>query len=317
VTRERTPLRCCLVGPGRRRRGLGPFLARAAERAGLRVVAAAGRDLDRTRGDTAALARDLGHPIAAWDDVAAMLAGERPHAVVIASPPHAHLAALDACLAAGVHVLCEKPLVDEGRTREVPRLCAGFAAAGLVLMENCQWPFVLPAWEALHPGRTPRERREVELGLSPTEVGRGMVEESLSHLLSLCQAVVPVVAATRLVEVEYSTRAAGAEAVTLTFGLRGPHAAVDARLVLRRCLREPRPAWLSIDGARIDRRVRMPEYAISFVGGGTEIPADDPLDRIVYRFAELVTESDVERTRNAAAGIDHRARLYAEILAAW
>jgi hypothetical protein len=309
-------IRCGIVGPGRTRNGLGPFLARQAERAGMRVVAASGRDVARTREATAALGRGLGHPVEPFANVDAMLAAPGLDCLIIASPADAHRAALEVALAHGVHVLCEKPLVAFEDAAAVDGICDGFVSAGRVLLENCVWPCALAGFDELHPGRR-RPARRVAMGLSPVGAGRAMVEDSLSHVLSVVQAVAEVGDGTEARSIAYSTRDRGAEACVLEFGLGGATPAVDVRFELTRCERQPRPAWLEVDGARADRRVRLEDYAISLVAGGREVRIDDPLGLLVYGFADRIREPDVERIRTDTDAIRHRARLYRELVSAW
>ena len=73
---------------------------------------------------------------ARWED---LLERGRPDIVVIATPPHNHLAIAEAAFARGAHVLCEKPIAltaDEGR-----RLVAAAARSGRVAMTGFNWRF--------------------------------------------------------------------------------------------------------------------------------------------------------------------------------
>jgi hypothetical protein len=156
----------------------------------------------------------------------------------------------------------------------------------------------------------------IEMGLSPTTAGRAMVADSLSHFLSVVQEILPVDRTTRLVTAELSDRGADPESAELSVALEEPFPRAVGRLVLRRVATQPRPAWLSVDGRRMDRRVRLPEYEISFrTPEGREAPADDPLGVLVYGFASLLRELDFERIRAESHRIRERARLYGEILA--
>lgn len=77
--------------------------------AGLAAVQAVGVcDADVTRRERAAAA--FGVP--AYADFATMLAESRPEVVVIATPPDSHADLCLRALAAGAHVLCEKPFVS-------------------------------------------------------------------------------------------------------------------------------------------------------------------------------------------------------------
>lgn len=310
-------LRAGLLGPGRRRNGLGPFLARWLEAAGLPVVAAAGRSQQRTTADCTQLAADLGHPLQAYDDLGRMLAEEKLAALVIASPNESHRSALATALAAGVHVLCEKPLVAAAESALVPELVAGFQAAQLVLMENCPWPWVLPALDELYPDRSRATPRLVEMRLSPSGSGRLMVEDSLSHFISLLQALLPVDASSRISDIDWSSQDPDCQDLELSLQLHGSFPAVRARFLLACCSDQPRPAWLAVDGCRMDRRIQMTDYRISFVADHREAVVSDPVGRLVYGFASLIRNQDIERIRSEAERIRDRARLYREILASW
>ena len=52
-----------IVGAGRTRQGLGPFLANWFEKCGARISGIAGRDLARTRLAASAMSQQLGHPV--------------------------------------------------------------------------------------------------------------------------------------------------------------------------------------------------------------------------------------------------------------
>jgi len=65
------------------------------------------------------------HKAAWYDDTARMLEDEHPTAAIICTPSGAHLEAFRHCAAAGVHVLCEKPLeITLDRIDEMARLAA-------------------------------------------------------------------------------------------------------------------------------------------------------------------------------------------------
>jgi hypothetical protein len=347
------PLRIGIVGAGRTRNGLGPFLARAFEKAGARIVAVAGRDLARAEATAAELAAGLGHPVAAASDVGA-LTGHELDAMVIAAPVAAHLPALRAALAADVPVFCEKPLVGPEEGDAVAPLVDAFCARGLVLMENCQWPMVLPAWETLFPDRDRSRVQAVAMGLAPATGGPAMLEDSLSHLLSVVQAVAPVgpdtvwagltftpaggagdalvvegrlvpgaaapppmpTSPTSVTSAASAASAASAPPATAAMpagagagaGHGGP--GVHVRLELAVCTSQPRPAWLALDGARMDRVIDMPGYRISFVAGEKKVTSGDPLQALVYRFAADIREDQHDRNGMEARRVRDRARLY-------
>lgn len=305
-------LRVGILGAGRRRNGLGPFLARAFEAAGARVVAVAGRNADGAARAAGELAEQLGHAVAPCADAAAL--ARAVDLVVVAAPVDAHLAGLDAALAAGVPCLCEKPLVAAAEAAAGLQRIAAFRARGLLLAENCQWPEVLPALFALHPDLRGAGVREVAMGLSPATPGPSMVEDSLSHVLSVVQALVDLPADAVPSAVRQDDGGAAATRNRVTFTLPSVHGPVAVALHLQACAEQPRPAWLQVDGRRIDRRIGA-GYRLSFAApDGREVAVEDPLQRLVYGVRQLLPRAPRERTDALADAIALRLRLHAAVV---
>lgn len=307
-----SPPRIGIVGAGRTRQGLGPYLARWFESAGCRVTAIAGRDAERTRAVAAELAAGLGHAVAVAADTAEL--ARAVDALVVASPVPGHLAGLDAALAAGVPCLCEKPLVAAAdRDAGLARI-ARFRAQGLLLEENCQWPFVLPALWQLHPELVGRPVRTVAMGLGPGWAGPAMVADSLSHVLSVVQALAEIEPDAPPADVRQTDGGPAAARNIVQFRLIGGRGPIDVALHLEHCPQQPRPAWLAVDGARIDRRLG-PDYAISFVAAdGRTANVQDPLRQLVYGFAANLPRTNRERITALADAVAVRLRLYAGVL---
>jgi predicted dehydrogenase len=306
-------LRVGIVGAGRTRQGLGPYLARAFEQNGARVTAVAGRD--RASGARAAvqLATGLGHAVGAADDAHAL--AREVDLLVIAAPVPAHLDGLDAALQANVPCLCEKPLVDAADAAAGLQRIAAFRERRLLLAENCQWPFTLDALRALHPHVGTRPVRRVAMGLSPAWPGRTMIVDSLSHVLSVVQALAPLPPDCTPHDVRQTNAAADAPANEVRFVLPAATGAIDVTLHLAVCPQQPRPAWLAVDGARADRRIGV-GYELSFVApDGRAVILRDPLQALVYGLCADLAAAH-ERTRSLADAVELRLRLYAAVLTA-
>lgn len=312
-------MRVGLVGPGRRRDGLGPFLAKHLAAAGAQVVAVSGRDLARTQADAAELARALGHPVAAFASVDQLLAGGNLAALAIATPIAAHREALQAAAAAGVPTLCEKPLVDLGDHAAGLAAVDAFARASVPLVENCQWPYALRALRAHAP--LPARAHTFAQRLSPSGVGRSMVLDSLSHFLSLLQEVAAIDAASQLEDLRYSSGDPAATELTLSGALRAASGVVEFRLELVQCPAQPRPAWFALDGVRCTRELLLPQYHWQFAVADRRHSVGDPQAALVYHFVQLASEprseSNLDVVRSLSAAIRTRARLFREILAAY
>lgn len=108
-------LRVAILGAS----GIGKNHARWFANHGCDVCAFLGSSSESIERTRQILQRDSGFAGRAYKDLKTLLRLEIPDAVCIATPPHLHYAQVLQCLDAGVHVLCEKPLVgDESLSAE-------------------------------------------------------------------------------------------------------------------------------------------------------------------------------------------------------
>jgi predicted dehydrogenase len=259
------------------------------------VVGVSGRTAESAADAARELEQAHGIRARAYGSVEALLAAERLDVLVVATPAERHLRDLRAALAARVHVLSEKPLCWSEDALDAPArlrdeasaLVRGFAAAGLALALNAQWPWTLGAFAALYPDAPrPGAWRErppgaVAMRLSPLRGGLDMVIESGSHLLSLLAAL----AGPGRVEGPEVRWADGGEAAEVRFVWRTEGAAAAARLELRTVPAQPRPAWIEVDGRRAERDIELASYAMRFrAPEGRAVPLADPLELRVADF---------------------------------
>jgi predicted dehydrogenase len=118
-----TPLGAAVVGTG----FIGPVHVEGLRRAGVRVTGILGSSPEKSRKAAEALGLPKGYP-----DLAALLADPDVRAVHLTTPNRFHLEQVRAALAAGKHVVCEKPLaMNPAESAELVRLArrAGVAAA--------------------------------------------------------------------------------------------------------------------------------------------------------------------------------------------
>jgi hypothetical protein len=153
------------------------------------------------------------------------------------------------------------------------------------------------------------------MGLSPSRPGIGMVTESLSHLLSVVQALLPAGSECVLLAASLDDPAPAATANVLRLRLSWGDHALDAELHLRQCPAPPRPAWLAVDGLRMDRRIGE-GHAISFAAAGRVVAVVDPMAQLVAAFADQLRAPEPERAQQEQRRIAERLRLYAQVLAA-
>ncbi|MCP5023953.1 MAG: Gfo/Idh/MocA family oxidoreductase [bacterium] len=305
-----------LIGARRANQGLGPFVAKQLRAAGANIPAFVGTS--QASNDLAAeeLRSIAGLNCEGFTELGSLLGKHKVDAIAILSPPETHASYLDQALRNGLHALCEKPFVLEGRnaTKDVESLLAGFAEAGLMVGENCQWPRLLPSFVELFGPQSLSAPTRFAMGLSPSSCGVEMGADSLSHPLSLLQAQDPGPAHVSQVQVQMQAPEGPCQ---VQFCFHGPSRSLGCTIHLQDSPQRPRPAWLQFDSSRADRLIRASDYAIFLVDGSRQVPAPDPM-RIHLR--EFVI--DLERSLNGEPPIStspilYRARMLTDLLAAF
>jgi len=301
-----------MVGAGRSRNGLGPFLSGFLERAGCRVTGVAGASLDRAQRNALDLQQRLGHSVRACRDLDELVRTGIA-ALVVSSPVQFHLDALRAALAAGLPVLCEKPLVDEPQLAEGLAVIDGFRRARILLTENCQWPFALPTL-LQHSSVTP-PFLQAAIGFAPPRTGRAMACGLLPHLLSVIQALTLPGPDVRVADIHWDSLRAAAELSVLRFRLHGPSVDVAASLhQLAVSQRPPRPFWIEINGTRFLRQVAA-DYSFTFARDRREFPVADPMMQLVQQFADRLREPDQPVIDRENGIVRQRLQMYETLLA--
>jgi hypothetical protein len=267
--------RVALVGARRLRQGLGPFVARYLASAGVEVSAVLGTSAQSASSAAGELAERFGiraRPHTCLDE---LLAKESIDALAILSPVETHERYLRAALDAGLHVLCEKPLVWGA---------PGFRARGLLLDENCQWPHVLDAFRALHPGWDGSPPGRFAMLLAPAQRGIEALRDALSHPLSVLQALCPD-PEPRLDAIRFAHSSGASPTLRVSFDYCTAGARVACSVDLLADAEVPRPAALVIDGLRAERRIRPSDYSMELADGARTVPLPDPLTRHLAVFA--------------------------------
>jgi predicted dehydrogenase len=306
------------VGAGRRRQGLGPFVARdlvaaGAEIAGFVVTSAASRDaVTRVWSD------ELGIQARGHLAFPSLLQAAPLDAVAILSPAETHERHLEAALEAGLHVLCEKPFVW-GRPElaaTARRLALGFETRGLLLWENCQWPYTLPAFEKLHPGALAQPPRRLAVRLQPDSSGVQMIGDAAPHALSLIQALLPG-ASGRIEGLRFKGGRPASQRLALEFRYRAGDRELEVAIQLLRSDRRPRQARLEIDGRRAERLVAADGYQLSFAEGDRTVPLPDPLTLLVADFVRALPLPGERPTMSRSREIMERMELLERIVSAF
>jgi hypothetical protein len=190
--------------------------------------------------------------------------------------------------------------IDDVVARSVRLMTA--AGRERVIFENCPWPYVLPAFDALHPTARSSGIRSLEMEMSPTSTDpRDMLVDVLSHPISVLEELSPLsLPATTWSPVPGVTwTAARTGIVDLSFAFQGAPEAdpIAVSIRLRTAATQPRPMTLVINGFRADRRVRMDDYTLSLTDGAREVPLPDPMAALVGEFVRAVRGGEPQSVR--------------------
>jgi hypothetical protein len=312
-------LRVGVVGPSRRRNGLGPYVARFLTGAGARVSAVAASSPESAAQAARRMERDLADvAVRSFATPQAMMRSGTVDAVAICSPAEHHERQLAGALDAGLHAFCEKPLVWSGRAGDAARsaeLVRGFRERGVVLHQNAQWPFLLDDVAELLGSRPGRDVGRLEVHLSPPAPGPGMFPEGAPHAVSL---MVALGASGRLGQATVNWPAGQRVLEIAATAPRRSGAALGTRIVLTAHPEQPRPAALVFDGAQVERVVlSMDPYRLALRHGRRLLPIADPLEWSVRAFLARVAGARPPRDE-AAEPIAQAAlleRLWAQVAA--
>ena len=306
-------MKAAVVGARRARQGTGEWIARDLARSGVEVCAIVGRTPESRAEAQSQLRERYGIQAQAYGSLPELLEAESVDLVAICSPREAHLDQVRAALAAGCHVFCEKPFVwweglesdpgGEAALREVIEpLLAEFKVKELQLSLNCQWPFTLPGFDALHPEARSKPLERFEMHLGPTRVGHEALLDSGSHPLSMLYALAGAsCAGLGSVSVRYPD--AERATMTCTFDYQPPASSagsvaaecVEVEVRLTQHPEPPRPAGYGINGFAVNRQIQLPDYSLSFEAQGRTQALPDPLSAAV---------ADVLRRIHVAAPLD-------------
>jgi GFO/IDH/MocA oxidoreductase family protein len=315
------PIRVCVIGARRVRNGTGPYLARQLADAGAELSAVLGTTPATVADAREALAAD-GYPCDAYTNFETMVNEVRPDVLVIATPAGTHRPWLEAALHHELHVLCEKPLLTVFDP-EAALLPYRFAAVGRIMVENCQWPNTLAAFAELHPDCELGKVSQFRMMLAPEFRGLSRWIETLSHPLSLLQAVVHGPA--ELQNIRFQESGPAAADARLNFEYCALDRTIDCEVVMQDTGVRPRPAEYALDDYVCRRQIAQPGYQFFFDDGyrpeGTgdprKVESVDPQVSCVEDFLQRVLIARVSGAAPANENLARRQRLLSHLLAAY
>ncbi len=288
------PRRAVVIGAS----GIGKHHVKWLIRAGCDVVGFVGTSPESVSRTSDMLAEMCGFAGRGFTSMAELIGECRPQLASVCSPIEVHYEHVTACLGAGAHVLCEKPIVGgEGLPAEMQlylgeRLVELADKCGVFMGVNTQYAAAAPHLQAICEKTGVRSSPVTEFFMQMESRGEGgsrqyeaIWHDLAPHPLSVLLALVPDG------EVDWSSVHCVLEKWRneCTFGFAPPGGPVcKARLLLRTVPEGPMARQFTLNGVNVGYEGRADEEGVyrSYLSyDGTELKARDFMEESITRFA--------------------------------
>ncbi len=262
--------------------GIGRFHFREFARAGVKVTAILGSSYETAERTAVMLSSEFGLRPKAYSELGVLIEAERPDAASVCTPPELHYDQVKMCLAAGLHVLCEKPFVlnsdgdASGLATELVRLAK---KRGRVITVNTQWPSVL---RYVQPFVDVSKIRDFFMYTQPGVRGAGILRDHPPHANSMLVKLVPD---GRAEDIEFLVSSPEEMDVNFEYRARGSRCAVRYKFKFKAA--RPRDLEFSINGVAFKRHIGE-GYSQKLVTGKTEIDIEDPFKTSIGMFVGAI-----------------------------
>jgi len=276
-------IRVLIVGAGRRRNGIGEYIAKYFHKNKAQVVAVLGTTQETSLRAASALEK-YGIASTPYSDFDEMVDRESPDVLVIASPASTHYDYLARGLESGLHVFCEKPFiwgVAGPLEKAVSHVLNRAREKQLTLAMNSQLPFTLNDYEKLCGKMERRESNRFYAAMSPFASGAEMIPDTMPHVLSLLYAVF---GEGRVKNVRFESTTP--RDLKIEFQYAGSSGICETRVELASHERQPRPFRFGWNGKIVNRSLDLANYDIYFDHEGQRLKIQDPLEASVINFIE-------------------------------
>jgi hypothetical protein len=279
------PLNVSIIGAGRTRNGIGEYIGKYFHNHGARIASVLGTT-EKTGLQASFALRKYGiktHPYTAFEE---MVRGEKPDAVVIASPSSTHYEYLLRCLDSGLHIFCEKPFLWGDPTDIQKRAEDIFEKARekkLIIAMNSQWPFSTGYYEEICGEIGIEETKKFFMRMSPFSPGKVMIPESVPHPLSILYSRL---GSGRIQGLNFESN--GEEEMSIRFRYLFGTRACDVLIRLVHQKTQPREFSYGFNDRIVFRSLDLENYGIYFNYGDKKLKIADPLELSVKNFMEAV-----------------------------
>ncbi len=278
-------LKVSIIGVGRKRNGIGKYIAKYFQKRGVSVTSVLGTT-EKTALNAAFSLREYGIKASAHTDFNIMVEKERPDMVAIASPFSTHYEYLMKALRAGLHIFCEKPFLwqeTEDITRLIETIFNMAESKGLTIAMNSQWPFSIPCYEEVCGLIDRREINNFYIRLSPISIGREMVIDSMPHALSMLYCCLGNG------EIENVLIEREEKKITIRFNYIASTNLCKVMIKLKRGETQPRDFSFGFNDKIVSRILDLKSYSIFFKHENKIQRIIDPLELSVNDFIESVS----------------------------
>jgi predicted dehydrogenase len=279
------PLNVSIIGAGRTRNGIGEYIGKYFHKCGARVTSVLATT-EKTGLQASSALKKYGieaHPHTTFEE---MVRGEKPDAVVIASPSSTHYEYLLKCLDSGLHIFCEKPFLWDDHTdiqKRAEDVLKKAREKKITIAMNSQWPFSIDDYEKICGGISIRESNHFSIRMSPFSPGRVMIPESVPHPLSIlyCR-----LGPGRMEGLNFESD--GEEEMGIRFTYLFGTRACDVLIRLVHQETQPREFSYGFNDRVVSRSLDLNNYEIYFHYGNKKVKIADPLELSVKNFMEAV-----------------------------
>ena len=278
-------LRVSIIGAGRRRNGIGEHIGKYFHQHGANVTSVLGTT-ETTSLQASSELRKYGIEAHPYINFIEMVKGEKPDAVVIASPSSTHYEYLLQCVDLGIHIFCEKPFIwdDHGDQRKrVEDIFEKARRKNLIIAMNSQWPFSIDAYETLCGKVVIQKLNTFFIKMSPPFAGKAMISESVPHALSLLYCLLGV---GEIEDLDFDSD--GEKEMNIRFSYLFEAQACEVMITLIFQGIQPRDLSFGLNDKIVSRSLGVEDYEICFNYGDKKLRIVDPLARSVQNFLEAV-----------------------------
>lgn len=266
-----------ILGAGK----IGKYHVREFTNLGAKVVAVLGSTKESSSRTTEELKKEFGVKVRPYYLLEKLLRNEDLDAISICTPPKMHKNQTRMCLEHGLHVMCEKPFIQNSKdnyksARELLDLAENKKR---ILTINTQWVSVLGTFSKyIDIGHI----KNLSIYMESGERGIRMLGDHLPHTNSLLVRLIPE---GHMEDISFPLKRKDTVRIRFIYG--NEKQTCDVNYNLRFNPNRPRKVIFSLNGKEFIRRVDK-NYRQKFVHAGHGFSIEDPLKVSINRFIDAI-----------------------------